>query len=57
MVSVFLDVILIKELLEMAKQNGARLIKEKVIDVQKRGKLWKIETAKTVLTHKISYWS
>ena len=38
------------ELLEMAKQSGARLIKEKVIDVQKRGKLWKIETAKTVLT-------
>ena len=42
-----------QELLEMAKQQGAKLIKEKVIRIQKRGKVWKVETTKTIITTKI----
>ena len=42
-----------QELLEMAKHQGVRLIKEKVIAIQKRGRLWKIETSKTIFTTKI----
>jgi geranylgeranyl reductase family protein len=33
-----------QEILEMAKQNGARIIREKVIDVQKNGDLWNIKS-------------
>jgi len=42
-----------QELLEMSTENGARLIEEKVVGIQKRGKVWKIKTNKTVHTAKI----
>ncbi|HLC00181.1 MAG TPA: NAD(P)/FAD-dependent oxidoreductase [Candidatus Bathyarchaeia archaeon] len=40
-------------ILDMARQNGARLIKEKVLDVQKKGKIWHIKTIKTTLSAKV----
>ncbi len=40
-------------ILNMAIQNGAKLIREKVIDIQKAGKFWKIETSKDVISTNI----
>jgi geranylgeranyl reductase family protein len=40
-------------ILEMAVQNGATLIPEKVLNVQKRGKNWNVATNKRILSTKI----
>jgi geranylgeranyl reductase family protein len=40
-------------ILEMAIQNGANLIPEKVLNVQKKGKIWKIVTNKRVFLTKV----
>jgi geranylgeranyl reductase family protein len=40
-------------ILEMAIQNGAKIVKEKVLDVQKKGKEWNVLTNKTLLSTKI----
>ena len=45
--------ILDQKLLKMATQNGAKIIKEKVLDVQKEGKIWKITTNKRTLSTSI----
>ena len=37
-------------ILEMAVQNGAELIPEKVLNIQKKGKIWHIETNKNVFS-------
>lgn len=42
-----------QKILEMAIQNGANLIKEKVLDVQKKGKIWKIKTNKSILSTRV----
>jgi len=39
-------------ILEMAIQKGARLVKEKVLDVQKKGNMWDVVTSKNILTTK-----
>lgn len=40
-------------ILEMAIQKGANLIPEKVLNVQKKGKIWNIMTNKTIFSTKI----
>ena len=40
-------------ILDMAIQNGAKLIKEKVIGIQKKGSVWKINTDKSTLSAKL----
>ena len=42
-----------KGLLEMATQSGARIVKEKVLDVRRKGRLWDIKTKKTLFSTKI----
>jgi geranylgeranyl reductase family protein len=45
----FLD----ESILNMATQNGAKLVKEKVIGIQKKGSLWKIKTNEGLLLARI----
>ena len=40
-------------ILEMAIKNGASLIKEKVLDVQKKGKMWDVITNKSMFSTRI----
>jgi len=40
-------------MLEMALQKGAKLVKEKVLDIREKGKIWKVVTSKTVFSAKI----
>jgi geranylgeranyl reductase family protein len=40
-------------ILDMATENGAKLIEEKVIKVQKKGNTWKIETNRKILTAQV----
>jgi geranylgeranyl reductase family protein len=40
-------------ILDMATEKGAKLIKEKVIKVQKKGKIWKIKTNKRVFSSNV----
>ncbi len=40
-------------ILEMAISNGARLISEKVVGIQKKGKMWNVITDKTTLSTKV----
>jgi geranylgeranyl reductase family protein len=40
-------------ILNMALQNGAKLVKEKVLDVQKKGNVWNVETEKTEFSSKV----
>lgn len=42
-----------QELLKMATDKGARLIKEKAIDIQEKDKSWKVRTNKSLLTGKV----
>lgn len=42
-----------KEILKMATQKGAKIIKEKVIDIEKRTKYWKIKTNKRIISTKV----
>jgi len=42
-----------QELLEMAIQNGATLFPEKVLNVQKKGKTWKVVTENNIFSTKI----
>jgi geranylgeranyl reductase family protein len=42
-----------EEILNMATQNGAKLIEEKVIDIQRKQNFWKIKTNKRLLSAKI----
>ncbi len=42
-----------QEILEMAMQNGATLLPEKVLDIQKKGKTWKVVTNKNIFLTKI----
>jgi geranylgeranyl reductase family protein len=37
-------------ILEMATKDGAKLIKEKVLDVKRKGKIWKVTADKTVFS-------
>ena len=40
-------------LLEMAIQNGAKIVTEKVLDVQRKGKIWNVITNKSIFSTKI----
>jgi flavin-dependent dehydrogenase len=40
-------------ILDMATENGAKLIKEKVVKVQKKGNTWKIKTNKRILSTQV----
>ena len=40
-------------LLDMAIQNGAKLVKEKVLDVQQKGKIWNVKTNKMTFSTKV----
>jgi geranylgeranyl reductase family protein len=40
-------------ILDMALDNGARLVKEKVIDAKKKGNIWTLATDKTVFSTKV----
>jgi len=42
-----------QEILDMALQNGAKIIPEKVLDVQKRGKTWNVVTNKRIFSTKV----
>ena len=42
-----------KEILEIAVQNGTKLISEKVLDVQKKGKNWNVITNKSTFSTKV----
>jgi geranylgeranyl reductase family protein len=42
-----------EEILKMATQNGARLVREKALRIQRKGNLWKIITTKRSLSTKI----
>jgi geranylgeranyl reductase len=45
--------ILDQGILEMAVQSGAKLVKEKVLDVREKGKIWNIVTNKTMFSTKV----
>lgn len=45
--------ILDQGILEMALQNGAKLISEKVLNIQKKGQIWYVETNKNIFSTKI----
>jgi geranylgeranyl reductase family protein len=40
-------------ILQMALQNGAKLVEEKVLDIQKKGKTWNVITNKTIFSTKV----
>ncbi|MHA2408185.1 MAG: geranylgeranyl reductase family protein [Candidatus Ranarchaeia archaeon] len=40
-------------ILEMAIQNGAKIVKEKVLDVREKGKIWNVITNKTIFSTKV----
>jgi geranylgeranyl reductase family protein len=45
--------ILDQGILEMAVQSGAKLVKEKVLDVQDKGTVWNVKTNKTIFSTKV----
>jgi len=45
--------ILDQGILEMAVQSGAKLVKEKVLDVREEGKIWNVITNKTMFSTKV----
>jgi len=42
-----------QEILKMALQNGAKLVTEKVLDVQKKGEIWRVVTKKRIFSAKV----